>query len=115
MHVAEGVLEVGVLAVGLEAVVDRDAAEDREHAGVIEAVKAAFVVQRVERQPLGARGEQPAQLPLRTGAGLVEVRDRRGGDSGVHLVEKRLQILGRLGHERRQRAGRDALAEPVTQ
>ena len=77
MNVAQRVLGVAVAAVRLEAVVDSDAREGGEDAGVVEAVEAAFVVERVEREPVGAGREQPAQPALHAGAGLVEVRDRR--------------------------------------
>ena len=43
---------VVVAAVGLEPVMDGDTREVGQHAGVIDAVVAALVVQRVERQPL---------------------------------------------------------------
>jgi hypothetical protein len=62
MDVAEGVLEVGVVAIGLEPVVNRDPGEVGEHTGVIEAIEPALVMQRVERRVLGACAEQPAQL-----------------------------------------------------
>ena len=44
MHVAEGVLEVGVVAVRLEPVVDGDPGEVREHAGVVKAVDPAVLL-----------------------------------------------------------------------
>src|SRR5680860_1797468 len=85
MDVAQGVLGLGVAAVGLKAVVDGDPGEVGQHAGVVEAVEAALVVQRVERRLVGARAEQPPQPALGAGAGLVEERDRRRGDLGVNL------------------------------
>jgi hypothetical protein len=60
---------------------------------VVEAVEPASVVQRVERRPPRAGAEQPAQLPIGVSAGLVEMRDRRRGDLGVHLVQERREIL----------------------
>ena len=115
VDVAERVPGVGVVAVGLEPVVDGDAPEVREHAGVIEPVEAAFVVQRVERQPVGAGGEQPAQATLDASAGLVEVRDRRGDELAVHLVQEPLEILAARGDVAGQRPGRDRRAEPVSE
>ena len=103
--VAKSVLEVGVLAVGLEPVVNRDPGEVREHPGVIEPVKAALIVQRVERRLLGAGAKQPPQLAFGAGAGLVEVGDRRRGDLGVNLVQERPEVLGAAGQEGGQRAG----------
>ena len=113
MHVAEGVLDVGVVAVRLEPVVDRDPAEVGEHACVVKAIEPASVVQRVERRLLGAGAEQPPQLPSGASAGLVEMRDRRRGDLSVHPIQERREILGAAAHERGQRPGRDRHTKPV--
>ena len=72
-------------------------------------------MQRVERRQVGAGREQPPQLALRAGAGLVEVRDRRCGDLCVNLVQKRSEILCAAGDERGQCPGRDRRADPVSQ
>jgi len=80
---------------------------------VIEPVLAALVVQRVERQPVGAGRKQPPQPTSDAGAGLVEMRDRRIDDPAVNLVEEPLKVLGAAGDERGQRPGRDRRAQPL--
>jgi len=86
--VAQRVDGVGVATVGLQSVVDGDSAEARQHAGVVDALVTAFVVQRVERQRGGARGVQPAQPALDASARFVEVRDRRDEQLAVNLIEE---------------------------
>lgn len=115
MHVAQGVIDVGVAAVRLKAVVNCDPAKAGQDPGMVQAVVAAFVVQRVVGQPVGARREQPSQPAVGTRPGFVEVRNRRGDDLGMDLIKERLQVLRALGHERCQRPRRDRLADPVAE
>ena len=80
---------------------------------MVEPVEAALVVERVERQLVGAGREQPSQPALDAGAGLVEVRDRRGDKLTVYLVEEPVEVAGALRDIAGQRSGRDRRAQPV--
>ena len=105
MNVAESVADVGVVAVRLEPVVDRDPAEGGEHPGVVKAIDPASVVQRVERRPLRAGAEQPAQKALGAGSGLVDVDYRARLQLGAHLFEERAEPGGAGLDDRLQRPG----------
>lgn len=92
-----------------------DSAESRHHAGVVDALSSAPVVQRVEGQCLCARAVQPASAATDASAGLIEVHDRRVDDLLVYAVEELIEVRGTVldkGHERR---GRDRRAQPIGQ
>jgi hypothetical protein len=88
MGVAQGVGRGRVGTVLRPAVVDGDPLEVRHHAGVVDALGAAPVVQGVQRQRLGAGAVKPPQPAAGASAGLVEVHDRRVDDLLVHPVEE---------------------------
>ena len=80
---------------------------------MIDAVLAALVVQRKEREPLGAGREQPAQATFDPGAGLIKVRYGRGDQLAVNLVQEWPQVARALGDVGGERPGRDRRAKPV--
>src|SRR3972149_39448 len=75
--------------------------------------EAALVVERVERQPVGAGRKQPPQPTLDAGAGLVEVRDRRGDELTVYLVEEPVAGAGALRGIAGPRCGRGRGGRPA--
>lgn len=113
MGVAESVDSTRVGAVLRPPIVDRDPLKVREHPGVIYALSATTIVQRIESQRLGAGAVKPASPPARTNARLVEMHDRRAGDLLAHPVEERVQVIGAILDERHKRPGRKWCAEPV--
>lgn len=113
--VAERVGGCGVGAVLGPAVVDGDPLKVRHHAGVVDALGAAPVVQRVERQRLSAGAMKPAQPATGASAGFVEMHDRRADDLLVHPVEELAEIIGAFLDEPEQRRGRERRPEPVRQ
>jgi hypothetical protein len=86
----DGVLIGAVLR---PAVVHGDSMESRHHAGVVDALGSAPVVQGIEGQCLGARAVQPPSTPGDTRAGLIEVHDRRVDDLFMHAVEELVEVL----------------------
>jgi hypothetical protein len=89
--------------------------EAREHARVIEAVKAALLVQRVVGRPARARAEQPPQTALHSSTGLIEMRDWCLDELGVNVVQEPLKIFGAAGHKRGERPGRERRTDPVAE
>ena len=113
--VAQRVRDPLVAAIGSPAVVDRDAGEGGQHAGVVDPVRAAPVVQAIERQLVGRGRVQPAQPALHARAGLIEMTDQGHDQLLAHDIDEAVQVGRALGDDRGQRPRDDRCTQPIGQ
>lgn len=79
MGVTQGVDSVGVLAVGDQPVINRDAGEVREHPGGVHRRPTAGLAQVIQREGLSARDVDPPKSGRYPPTGLLEVGDLGAG------------------------------------
>src|ERR1700674_1595553 len=100
MGVAESMDDVRVGAVLRPPIVNRDPPKVGQHPGVIDALGATAIMQRIEGQRLGTGAVKPPSPPAGASARLVEMHDRRVDDLLVYPVKERAQIISAVLDER---------------
>jgi hypothetical protein len=96
---AQRVQRLDELTVPRPPVVDRDAAEAAQHAGVEHRLHAALAMHAQQCQRLGRSRVDPAQAAIDPPTGLIEMRRLRAGELGANL---RKELADRRAHARRE-------------